>query len=193
MACGLNVSTLTCTATQPSLSSCKSLCQRISWHLLLRKSHDVQAAFYTVIFMSKMPKIALGHLTAGTQMLPWCVYPSSVGDRPIRCHNQCPSKNEWLLHRRTVWISPLLAPNISLLIKASIWTPLYPGGSHWSSICNQPWVKLCKVQHIRHTGHLRITLPFELSVWIEYTVWLRNTSKLWITSGLYHVNMHCQY
>lgn len=38
--------------------------------------------------------------------------------------------------------SPLSAPTISLLIKTSIWAPLYPAGSHWSSIRNPPWAKL---------------------------------------------------
>lgn len=51
------------------------------------------------------------------------------------------------------WVccSPLSAPTPSLLIKTSIWAPLQPAGSHWSSIHNPPWAE--------HSGAECYTLP----------------------------------
>lgn len=171
MACGLNVSTLTCTITQPTLSSCKSLCQRMSWQLFLSESHDVQAAFYTV------------NLCLKCQKLHW-----HTSQQARKCSHGVSTPHLLGIDQSDVTICAWVKVNDYYTVDCSSWNCVHlttVSSKHkplnqnkhldsiipcWKSLIVNLQSTLSKAvqsaEH-RHTGHLRNTLPFELSVWFK--------------------------
>lgn len=139
---GLKGSTFTCRTTWLNQVSTAvgPLCQRMSWHPLQISWRS--AAFYNVNFSLKCWKLHWHIL----QQTPKCFHAvrttqsleSDQSDTTI-----CASvkvSDYYTVQAGSVCGSPLSAPTLTLSIKTSIWAPLYPAGSHWSSVCNPPWV-----------------------------------------------------